>query len=218
MDPDFWHDRWQSKSIGFHQTEVNRYLQKYIDELALTSGDTVFVPLCGKSLDMWWLHEQGFNVIGIELSEIAAKSFFTEAGKQACKIRHGDFVSWKYADVEILCGDFFDLNVDVLGKVDAVFDRAALIALPLEMRVQYVEQLESLLPPGTRGLLITLEYLQEEMTGPPFSVSEQEVGKLYAGDFQLELVEDHNAIEKNLRFRERGLTVLREKTYRFRKR
>ena len=129
MEPDFWHDRWQQEMIGFHQAETNRYLQKYIGELALTSGDTVLVPLCGKSLDMWWLHEQGFKVIGIELSEIAARSFFTEADKQACQIQHGDFISWKCADVEILCGDFFDINVDMVGKVDAVFDRAALIAL-----------------------------------------------------------------------------------------
>ncbi len=217
MDPLFWHDKWQNKSIGFHQAEVNRYLQKYIDELALAAGDTVFVPLCGKSLDMWWLHEQGYNVIGIELSEIAAKSFFDEAGKRACKIKHGDFVSWKYANVEILCGDYFDLNADVLGKVDAVFDRAALIALPSEMRTNYVDQLGLLLQPGTRGVLVTLEYPQNEMTGPPFSVTEQEVRKLYARDFQLDLIEDHDAFEENSRFRDRGLMVLREKVYRFHK-
>lgn len=217
MDPDFWHDKWQNKSIGFHQAEVNRYLQKYIDELVLAAGDTVFVPLCGKSLDMWWLHEQGYNVIGIELSEIAAKSFFDEAGKRACKIKNGDFVSWKYANVEILCGDYFDLNADVLGKVDAVFDRAALIALPSEMRTNYVDQLGLLLQPGTRGVLVTLEYPQNEMTGPPFSVTEQEVRKLYARDFQLDLIEDLDAFEENSRFRDRGLTVLREKVYRFHK-
>lgn len=218
MDPDFWHDRWQREMIGFHQPETNRYLQKYVNELTLAPGNTVFVPLCGKSLDMWWLHEQGFKVIGVELSEIAARSFFTEAGKKGCQTKHGDFVSWKYADIEILCGDFFDLNADVLGKVDAVFDRAALIALPVEMRAKYIDQMGSLLLPGTRGLLITLEYPQEEMTGPPFTVSEQEVNELYVRGFQLELIEDHNAIDENSRFRERGLTVLHEKTYRFRKR
>jgi len=217
MDPDFWHDKWQSDVIAFHQPETNRYLQKYIGELALMPGDTVFVPLCGKSLDMWWLHDQGFKVIGIELSEIAARSFFTEAGKQACQIQHGDFVSWKDADVEILCGDFFNLNIDVLGEVDAVFDRAALIALPLEMRAKYIKQLGSLLSPGTRGLLIALEYSQSEMTGPPFAVSEQEVSKLFARDFQLELIESHNVIGDYERFRERGLTALQEKTYRFQK-
>lgn len=218
MEPDFWHDRWQRELIGFHQSETNRYLQKYIGELALTPGDTVLVPLCGKSLDMWWLHEQGFRVIGIELSEIAARSFFTEAGKQACQVQHGDFISWKYADIEILCGDFFDLDVDVMGKIDAVFDRAALIALPLEMRAKYIEQLGSILSPGTRGLLITLEYAQDEMSGPPFAVSEQEVVKLYAGGFDVGLIEDNDVIEENLRFRERGLTAMHEKIYRFQKR
>lgn len=218
MEPDFWLDRWQREMIGFHQSETNRYLQKYVGELALMQGDTVLVPLCGKSLDMWWLHEQGFKVIGIELSDIAAESFFTEAGKSACKIHHGDFLSWKYADIEILCGDFFELNTDILGKVDAVFDRAALIALPLEMRSKYIDQLGCLVQPGARGLLITLEYPQEEMAGPPFSVAEREVTDLFATDFDINIVEDHDALEENSRFRDRGLTSFHEKAYRFMKR
>lgn len=211
MEPDIWLDRWQREMIGFHQSETNCYLQKYVDELALMPGGTVFVPLCGKSLDMWWLYEQGFKVIGIELSDIAAEAFFTEAGKSACKIQHGDFISLKYADIEILCGDFFSLNTDILGKVDAVFDRAALIALPLEMRENYIEQLGRLLQSGTRGLLITLEYPQEEMTGPPFSVEGQEVENLFAADFEIDLVEDHDALEENSRFRDRGLTRFMKK-------
>jgi thiopurine S-methyltransferase len=218
MEPDFWLDRWQREMIGFHQSETNRYLQKYVDELALTPGDTIFVPLCGKSLDMWWLHERGFKVIGIELSDIAAESFFSEAGKSARKIQHGDFVSWKYADIEILCGDFFRLNADIVGKVDAVFDRAALIALPEEMRSKYVDQLGRLLQPGNRGLLITLEYPKDEMAGPPFSVAEQEVNDLFKTDFDIDLVEDHDALKENSRFRDRGLTSFHEKAYRFKKR
>ncbi|MFV1996629.1 MAG: thiopurine S-methyltransferase [Acidiferrobacterales bacterium] len=217
MEPDFWLDRWQREMIGFHQSETNRYLKKYVDDLALAPGGTIFVPLCGKSLDMWWLHEQGLNVIGIELSDIAARSFFTEAGKKACEIQNGAFVSWKYADIEILCGDFFRLNTDILGKVDAVFDRAALIALPPEMRQKYVDQLGRLVQPGTRGLLITLEYPQKEMAGPPFSVAGQEVKDLFAPGFSIELVEDHDALEENIRFRDRGLTRFHEKAYRFRK-
>jgi len=217
LEPDFWLDRWRREMIGFHQSETNRYLQKYIDDLALTPGDTIFVPLCGKSLDMWWLYEQGFNVIGIEISDIAARSFFTEAGKKACKIQHGAFVSWKYAGIEILCGDFFKLNTDILGRIDAIYDRAALIALPVKMREKYVDHLGRLVQSGTRGLLVTLEYPQEEMAGPPFSVSEQEVEDLFTSGFNIELMEDHDALDENLRFRDRGLTRFHEKAFRFRK-
>lgn len=217
MEPDFWHARWQSETIGFHQSEINRYLRKYINELELDSGDTIFVPLCGKSLDMWWLYEQGFKVIGIELSDIAANSFFAEAGKKAVKTQRGNFNSWAFSDVEILCGDYFDLDPNILGKVDAVFDRAALIALPGKIRKKYIAQLGSLLPVGAHGLLVTLEYPQEEMTGPPFSVSEHEVKELYASEFDLEFIDGHDVIDENSHFRDRGLTSLFEKIYRFQK-
>lgn len=217
MEPDFWHARWKSESIGFHQPEINRYLKKYIDELALAPGDTIFVPLCGKSLDMWWLHEQGFKVIGIELSDIAAKSFFAEAGKKATKTQSGKFTTWAYADVEILCGDFFDLDASMLEGINAVFDRAALIALPEKIRSNYIAHLTSILPTGARGLLVTLEYSQEEMSGPPFSVSEREVNELFAADFNLEILKGHDVLDENSNFFDRGLTRLTEKIYRFNK-
>lgn len=215
MDPEFWHDRWRNETIGFHQTDVNRHLINNIGELALEPGDTVFVPLCGKSLDMWWLHEQGFKVIGIELSEIAVISFFSDAGKQALKTERDGFVSWKHADIEILCGDFFDLHAGLLGKICAVFDRAALIALPEEMRKKYVEKLATLIPKNAHGLLITLEYLQQEMSGPPFSVTSQEVQSLYAANYNFERIDRNDVYSEVPRFRDRGITEMHEAIYRF---
>jgi thiopurine S-methyltransferase len=129
MDPDFWHQRWQQQLIGFHQKETNRYLEKYANALNLQVGDTVFVPLCGKSLDMLWLHDRGYGVLGVELSPIACEAFFFEAGRHARKRKDGIFTSWNSSDIEILCGDFFDLSPEMLNHVRAFYDRAALIAL-----------------------------------------------------------------------------------------
>ena len=217
MDPDFWQQRWQQELIGFHQAETNRYLQKYLDGLNLQTGDTVFVPLCGKSLDMWWLHDRGYRVLGVELSAIACQAFFTEAGRHACEKKDGLFGSWKSSDVEILCGDFFDLSPELLPNVRAVYDRAALIALPEDMRRQYVDHLASLLPSDTTGLLITMEYPQKEMQGPPFSVSENEIKELFASKFEIELLEDVDVLAANARFRERGLSDMHEKIYRYKR-
>jgi thiopurine S-methyltransferase len=214
---DFWHQRWQQELIGFHQAETNHYLKKYIATLGLAPDDKLLVPLCGKSLDMWWLQEQGYKVLGVELSPIACEAFFTEAGRHPGRTSHGKFTSWKAEDVEILCGDFFNLGDDMTTDVRAVFDRAALIALPQEMRKAYVDHLAGILPSGTTGLLITMEYPQSEMQGPPFAVPPTEVETLFDEQFEVELLEDVDVLARNARFRDRGLSEMREQIFRFRR-
>lgn len=218
MEPDFWHQRWQQDLIGFHQAEVNPYLQKYLFSLELVAGDTVFVPLCGKSLDMWWLHDRGFKVLGVELSPKASEAFFAEAGRHPSQLKTGPFTSWKSSDVEILCGDYFDLTDDLLANVRGVYDRAALIALPAELRKSYVQHLVQIVPSNVTGLLITMEYPQGEMQGPPFSVMQDEVESLFADNFDIEVLEDIDVLAENPRFRDRGLSSMHEKIYRFQRR
>jgi thiopurine S-methyltransferase len=213
MEPSFWLQRWVENLIGFHQDKVNPWLEKYFDTLHLVPGDTVFVPLCGKSLDMTWLHQRGINVLGVELSAVAAEAFFQEAGRTVRATPDGLFVSYRDGGMEILCGDFFDLAPEQLGHVRAVYDRAALIALPPAMRERYVAHLRALLPRGTRGLLVTMEYAEGEMQGPPFSVSTAEVERLFADGFGIEALEDADLLGASPRFRDRGLSSLREKIY-----
>jgi thiopurine S-methyltransferase len=218
MEPEFWHQRWQENLIGFHQSEVNPYLKKYVSSLGVAPGDTVFVPLCGKSLDMWWLQQQGFRVIGVELSPIASEAFFTDSGHHPHQLESASFTIWKSADVEILCGDFFDLTEDMLTNVRAVFDRAALIALPPALRRKYVDHLGRILPKDANGLLVTMEYPQSDMQGPPFSVAQAEVESLFAEHFNVELLEDIDVLAGNPRFRDRGLSMMHEKIYQYRRR
>ena len=212
MKKDFWLERWEKEEIGFHQDDYNPYLREYWQQLQLARGSRIFVPLCGKSRDMIWLNSQGFSVLGVELSEIAAKAFFDENGLTPQYSAHGKF-DWHEADgIGILCGDFFDLDRAMLENVGAVYDRASLIALTPEMRERYISRMAAILPPGTRILLITLDYDEEEMQGPPFAVSKREVQELYGKYAKVALLAEIDALhlERNARFLQRGLSRLQE--------
>lgn len=189
MDPDFWRQRWAKHEIGFHQPTPTPLLLKHWPALAVPTGATVFVPLCGKSLDMAWLAGQGYRVLGVELSQLAVDAFFAEHGlvPEVEDTRYGRH--HRAGGLELICGDAFGLDADLLSGCAAVFDRAALIALPPPMRRRYAGTLYTHLPQGCRGLLITLEYPQAERDGPPFSVPETEVRSLYGTDWTIDLRE-----------------------------
>lgn len=214
MKKDFWLERWEREEIGFHRNEVNPHLCEFWPELNLARGSTVFVPLCGKSQDMLWLREQGLQVLGVELSAIAVQAFFNESGYIPQHISDGKFDRCEADGIRILCGDFFDLSRDDMTKVSAVYDRASLIALPPEMRVRYVRHLVSILPPAIQILLITVDYPQPEMQGPPFSVSSGEVEALYREYAEVRLLTQIEVLAKNPRFQQRGLSRLRENIFR----
>jgi len=181
----FWHERWQQNQIGFHQDEINPYLQTYWSKLQLVQGATVFVPLCGKSIDMLWLRAEGYEVLGVELSPIAVKDFFAENDLQPNVSQQGSFELWEVNGLRILLGDFFQLTKDDLQDCQAIYDRASLIALPPDMREQYASHLNQIAPPN-QTLLITLEYDQSITGGPPFAVTPAEVEHYYAEHYQLE--------------------------------
>ena len=213
MNPEFWHERWEKNEIGFHQENINAPLQKYWQSLKLDDNESVFVPLCGKSRDLLWIQSLGHPVLGVEISPLGVETFFKENNLQASSVSDGKFIRWKCGTLEILCGDYFDLQLSHLEGVAVVYDRASLVALPPEMREQYVKHFVSLLPQGVNILLLTLEYQQKEMQGPPFSVSEEEVNDLYGNNYQIGKLQEQEVLEDIPHFKERGLTSLREKVY-----
>lgn len=213
MEPDFWHERWQQNQIGFHQGQVNPYLQQHWKDLGVPTPARILVPLCGKSLDLLWLREQGYRVEGVELSELAIRAFFEENAIEASSSRVGDFQVWESDGLRLWCGDFFRLKSGMLGPVDAVYDRAALIALPAPMRRQYVEHLQTLIG-LVPHLLVTLEYPQDRMSGPPFSVDAEEVRDLFAQHFNgVEPRARHDVLGESLNLKARGLDRLDECVY-----
>lgn len=214
MHAEFWQARWARNEIGFHAHEVNPYLQRYWPDLGLPSGTRVLVPLCGKSLDMAWLAAQGCRVVGVELAQKAVEDFFSAHELQAQISEDGAFKVYRAGSVEIYCGDFFALTAQQLGDCRALYDRAALIALPAETRARYVAHLRELLASGCQGLLVTLDYPQAEMQGPPFALDEDEVRGLFESGWQMRLVETRDVLGENLKFQQRGLTRLDEQAYR----
>jgi len=213
MHPDFWHDRWSNNQIGFHQAETNPHLRECWPTLDVAPGSRVFVPLCGKSRDMLWLCEQGYEVVGVEISPLAAEAFFAENGLKPTVSHEGDFVVYRTAGLSLYCGDFFALTPGDLAGVDAVFDRASLVALPPEMRAAYAQHMQSLLTPGTPILLVAFDYPQHEMAGPPFSVQEAEVRSLYGAHYAVQLLHGVDILAGEPRFRDKGVSRMEEKVY-----
>ena len=213
MKKEFWLERWERAEIGFHQDEINPYLRRYWQEMSLSGGNEVFVPLCGKSLDMSWLRQQGCAVLGVELSSIAVQDFFKENGQEPSHIISGKFECCEAENIRILCGDFFDLSAGDLAKVKAVYDRASLVALPPDMRERYVRHLVNILPASTKILLITFDYPQAEMPGPPFAVTVSEVEALYGKYAEVRLLAQENVLAQNPRFQQRGMSRMEENVF-----
>jgi thiopurine S-methyltransferase len=213
MEKEFWMERWDKREIGFHQDGINPYLSRYWSELNLARDSEVFVPLCGKSRDMLWLREQGHRVVGVELSDIAVRAFFEENGYIPRYDADERFKCCAADDVRLLCGDLFDLEKNDLAEVTAVYDRASLVALPVGMRERYARHLAGILPPATQMLLVTFDYPQDEMSGPPFAVTRDEVEKLYRDYAEINLLAQLDVLEQNPHFKARGLTALRENIF-----
>ncbi|HCT07174.1 MAG TPA: thiopurine S-methyltransferase [Pseudomonas sp.] len=218
MEPKFWQERWARNQIGFHLPEVNPYLQRHWPRLALAEGTKVLVPLCGKSLDLMWLASHGHRVMGVELSEQAVEAFFTEQGLTPRISQQGAFTVYQADQVELWCGDFFALGAGDVADCAALYDRAALIALPPLMRARYCEHLSNVLAPGCQGVLITLDYDQTQKAGPPFAVTDEEVKVLLGEHWALAELEEQNILAESWKFVQDGVDRLEERVYQLAKR
>lgn len=188
MDESFWREKWRENRLGWHQPQAHPMLVRRLAGLRIAPGSRIFLPLCGKTLDVGWLLGQGFRVAGSELVETAIRQLFDELGVAPSIERAGALLRYSADGIDIFVGDLFDLTADELGPVDAVYDRAALVALPPETRPAYAAHVAAITA-RARQLLITFEYDQSLMDGPPFSVAEEEVMALYAAAFEIDLLE-----------------------------
>jgi thiopurine S-methyltransferase len=211
MDRDFWLSRWNENQIGFHRKGTNPLLIRFWPDVAASAAKTL-VPLCGKSEDLRWLAQRGHDVVGVELSLIAAKAFAAEQGMIFAETHEPPFTVLRGQKITYYIGDFFEFSRAKEGGFSLFYDRAALIALPPEMRPAYAAHLTSLLEPGGQGLLIGLEYDPSEMHGPPFAVPEGEVRRLFSKSVCTKLLE-FDCLEDEPRFKARGLTALKEVVY-----
>ena len=208
-----WLEFWKNNEINWHSDVVTQELEEYLGLLKLEPGDKVFFPLCGKSLDMTYILNQGFSVIGVELSEIGIKRFFLENRLDFTISQVGEFDLYSAKNIEIYCGDFFSLPSKHLCDVKAVFDRKSLIALDWNLRQKYVKHLNDIISFGVRILLITLYYPQHQMSGPPFSVDKSEVESLFSMAFKYQVLKSFQDIENGSKLTRSGVDYFENAAY-----
>ncbi len=179
MGIEFWLNRWKEGRVPFHHQTVQDDLIQFWPSVAEHQPRNILVPLCGKSLDMRWLQEQGLFVTGVDLSEIAIKSFISEQQLQVNTWQSDDIICFENNEYKLLAADIFKMDKKLITVQDAIYDRAALIALPEKLRAAYVECCLQWLKPGGIVLLKTLNYDQTQMEGPPYAVSPEEVYQLF---------------------------------------
>jgi thiopurine S-methyltransferase len=212
MDTSFWIERWQKGDIGFHRDAAHPALDAHWAKLDISSSSTVFVPLCGKSLDMEWLARRGHRVLGIELSQLAIDAFFKGQGLEPTVRQEGSFAIKSAGPYELWCGDIFELPPAALAEIAAVYDRASLVAFPPQRQGDYIHWLATSLP-EVPMLLVSLGYDENEMNGPPFSIPEKRLRELAKGHLSLKVLSQYGAIEDNPGLRKRGLNSLEETVY-----
>jgi len=187
MDTNFWLQMWQNNQIGFHRSKPNPQLVQHFKALSLPESSRIFLPLSGKTLDIGWLLSKGYRVAGVELSEIAVEQLFDELDAEPQVSKVGQFSLYSAENIDIFVGDIFNLTKEELGTVDAVYDRAALVALPEETRKRYSAHLAKITENAPQ-LLLVYEYDQSLMEGPPFSISKEEIYKHYRAHYNISLL------------------------------
>lgn len=214
MDTNFWLQRWEHGQTGFHQSRVMPLLQKHWPSLGLAPDSRVLVPLAGKSLDVAWLAAQGHRVLAIELSPVAVTQFFTEHQLTPTVQDTPQGRLYQAGGIDFLCGDIFDLDAATLASCQGCYDRAALIALTPDLRKRYVTHVYGQLSAACRTLLLTLDYPQAEMDGPPFSVPDAEVQAHYGTRWQIDTLETRDVLAQEPKFAARGVTRMTTTVYR----
>ncbi|KLN61803.1 thiopurine S-methyltransferase [Kiloniella spongiae] len=187
MEEDFWHYRWQNNQIGFHEPKPNPRLIDYFHELGLKNKSRIFVPLCGKTLDIQWLLSKEHQVVGVELSDLAIAQLFDSLSLEPEVTQLGKLKHYYAKNIDIFVGNFFDLTGSILGQVDAIYDRAALVALPEDMRQKYTKHLIEITNEAPH-LLLTYRYDQSLTNGPPFSVDQDMVQTYYNDHYSINLL------------------------------
>lgn len=192
MEQEFWQARWRENRIGFHEAAPNSLLTKHFPRIVLEAGQSVFVPLCGKALDLDWLLSQGLRVTGVEFNQGAVVEVFARLGQTPDVTQADGLTRYQSGELTLYAGDFFALSPAHLGQIDAVYDRAALVAVKPEDRQAYAAHLNRIT--GTaKQLLIGFDYDQSVMDGPPFSVPGSAVQTLYQDSHEITLIEEHAA-------------------------
>jgi len=191
-------------------------------------------PLCGKTVDMAYLakKETTDEVVGVDGIRRALEEFSKShpdlnmqwetttplSDEESFPVSHERL---KGDSVTLLKGDFFALTTEIAGgHFDVVLDRASMVAIDPSLRAQYVATLGRLVRPGGRILLVTVEKrtgdAQAIIKGPPYSINEVDVRRLYESQkwvesvTLLEEIDQFKAKASDDRFQKDGVTSMYE--------
>lgn len=212
MNNELWLNKWLANDIAFHETKTNPDLIKYLTELKLSRGSTIFVPFCGKTKDMWWLADNGFQVVGVELSKIACNAFFSERNITPDILQKGKFVIYEHENIKVFCGDLFDLTASDLPQTHAVYDCKAMIALPPSVRKKYVDHIIACTGIKINVLLITREF-ESTVVPPPYPINREEINLLFNSAFKVKQVKNLSLLNIPDRLKKKGYCDITECVY-----
>lgn len=187
MDEAFWQQRWRTPNPAFHEGRPNDRLVQHVSHLGLKAGDTVFVPLCGKAVDLDWLRAQGLHVVGVEYNQGAVEEVFERQDLSPKITQDSDHTRYAADGFTLFVGDFFGLTEEKLGRINAVYDRAALVALTPALRAKYATHIGQIAPKA-RQLILTFGYDPDHTNGPPHSVSGAEIVEVYGTQYEVALI------------------------------
>lgn len=202
MNKVFWNNKWENNEIGFHQNNVTPLLKKYLHYFLDKNSikKSCLLPLCGKTFDLIYLSEFFKEVTGVELIKKAIEDFYIENNLEM-RTRNSSISS---KNIEIFNEDFFSFNKSENKKYSYIFDRASLIAISPVSREKYVQSIKRSMSTNCKIFLITIEYKQDQIEGPPFSLSDDDVKSLFK-DFKLEKLCRESVIGQNQKFK--GLNI-----------
>ena len=212
MSNRIWKEMWKRNDIAFHQSQASPLLETYISRLNLPEGATILVPMCGKSLDMSLLVAMGFRVLGIELSNVAIRAYFATANQKPSRQKVGRFIRWHAGNVELWCGDIFDLTAEDIGHIHLLYDNASLTALPAEDRAKYIEHFRNRLAPDGETLLITTESPEHTSTANGNHIDD-EIQSLYGGHYLIKLLHCQRAMLQDPSHPHAAHAPMEEKVY-----
>jgi thiopurine S-methyltransferase len=199
MQASYWHQKWEKGETNFHQFKGSPLLKAYFARLELSSSSRLFVPLCGKTRDIPWLLGKGHHVVAAELHEPAVRQLFAdmEVEPEITQLEDYDLLHYRAQIngliIDVYVGDIFALTKSLIGQVDAIYDRASLVALPSEMRQKYTEHMRQLTD-CARQLLISFDYEQHLLPGPPYCVNSEEVNGHYANEYIVTLLASEDVV------------------------
>ncbi len=176
LNKEYWSSKYIESNMGWDVGEVTTPLKTYFDQLTDKSL-RILIPGCGNGYEAEYLHNLGFDVTVIDLSEYPLNNL-----KKRCLT---------FPSEKLVQADFFEFK----GSFDLIIEQTFFSALNPKLRNGYVKQMHNLLAPGGKlvGLLFNIDLFDDH---PPFGGNLELYMPLFDPYFSFTVFEEsYNSIE-----------------------